>query len=73
MDMAKRGRVSTTSETDSGRNTQFRDNQTGADMTRAEFVRHIEGGNYPNYHVRVVEGVKTPASNPDTSESNNLG
>lgn len=67
-----RKRVTVTSETDSGRNTNFHDNYTGADMTRAQFVRQIEDGNYPNYHVRNVNGVKTPVSNPDDSENNNL-
>ncbi|MDE0246372.1 MAG: hypothetical protein OXO56_00370, partial [Gammaproteobacteria bacterium] len=46
---------------------------TGADMTRAQFVREIEQGNYPNYHVREIDGVKTPVSNPDGSSRNNLG
>lgn len=41
-------------------------------MTRAEFVREIERGNYPNYHVRDINGVKTPASNPDGNPRNNL-
>lgn len=71
--MARKGRVATIIETETGRNTRFRDNQTGNTMSRAEFVRQIEAGNYPNYHVRNVNGVKTPASNPDTSEDNNLG
>ena len=54
--MAKSGRVSTTAESDTGRNTQFRDNVTGATMSRAQFVREIEQGHYPDYHVRVVGG-----------------
>jgi hypothetical protein len=41
-------------------------------MTRPEFVRQIESGNYDNYHVRKINGVKTPVSNPDNSEKNNL-
>lgn len=65
-------RVSVTRETDSGRNEKFRDNRTGQDMSRSEFVRKIEKGDYPNYHVREIDGVKTPASNPDTSQNNNL-
>ena len=66
-------RITVTSESDSGRNQNFRDNFTGADMTRAQFVREIEQGNYPNYHVREIKGVKTPVSNPDGSSRNNLG
>lgn len=65
-------RVKVTKETESGRNQQFHDNQTGANMTRAQFVKEIERGNYPNYHVRKVNNIKTPASNPDNSEDNNL-
>jgi hypothetical protein len=69
--MAKR--VSVTRESGSGRNQQFHDNRTGRNMSREEFVRQIERGTYPNYHVRKINGVKTPASNPDSSENNNLG
>lgn len=65
-------RISVISESESGRNQQFRDNRTGRRITRAEFVNKIEGGRYDNYHVRVINGVKTPVSNPDRSEDNNL-
>lgn len=65
-------RISVVSESDSGRNQQFRDNATGREMSRGEFVRQIESGNYPKYHVRVVNDVKTPVSNPDGSANNNL-
>ena len=67
-----RKRVSVTSESDSGRNERFHDNYTGADMTRAQFVRQIQGGAYENYHVREINGVKTPVSNPDGKEGSNL-
>lgn len=67
-----RKRVTVTQESPSGRNQRFHDNYTGADMTRTEFVRQIEQGNYPNYHVREIDGVKTPVSNPDDSTNNNL-
>jgi len=66
-------RVKVTNESDSGRNLRFHDNFTGEDMTRAEFVRAIERGDYPNHHVRVVKGLKTPAANPDGNPRNNLG
>ena len=65
-------RVKVTSETDSGRNTAFHDNFTGSDMTRGKFVREIKSGNYTNYHVRNVNGVPTPVSNPDRNRDNNL-
>ena len=67
-----RKRVTVTDESDSGRNKQFHDNCTGADMSRAGFVREIEIGNYDNYHVRNVNGIKTPVSNPDATRNNNL-
>lgn len=66
-------RVTVTDENGDGRNLQFHDNVTGANMTRAEFVQRIEAGAYPHYHIRVVNGIKTPVSNPDSSENNNLG
>lgn len=66
-------RITVTSETNTGRNNNFRDNVTGATMTRAQFVRQIENNVYDNYHVRVINGIKTPVSNPDKSSNNNLG
>ncbi len=66
-------RIKVTGESDSGRNQRFHDNFTGATMTRPQLVREIERGNYPNYHVREINGVKTPVSNPDGSSRNNLG
>ena len=67
-----RKRVTVTSESSSGRNQRFHDNYNGQDMTRAKFVQEIKSGNYANYHVRMVNGVATPVSNPDRSENNNL-
>lgn len=67
-----RKRVTTTSENSTGRNTTFHDNYTNNDMTRNQFVKQIESGNYDNYHVRTINGVKTPVSNPDKNVNNNL-
>lgn len=67
-----RKRVSVTKESESGRNLQFHDNRGGGDMSRAAFVKKIEAGQYPHYHVRKINNVKTPVSNPDKSEANNL-
>lgn len=69
--MAKR--ISVTSESSTGRNQTFHDNYTGANMTRTQFVNQIKNGNYSNYHVRIINGVATPVSNPDNSSRNNLG
>lgn len=66
-------RISVINENSSGRNIRFRDNQTGTDMSRNAFVRQIEAGKYPDYHVRVINDVKTPVSNPDRNSKNNLG
>lgn len=66
-------KVSVVGENSTGRNTKFRDEGTGRTMSRASFVSSIEAGNYPDYHVRNVNGIKTPASNPDKSKKNNLG
>lgn len=66
-------RVSVTHESDTGRNERFHDNFTGADMTRNQFVRQIQQGNYEDYHVRNINGVATPVSNPDRNRNNNLG
>ena len=66
-------RISVTSESSTGRNMTFRDNYTGATMTRSQFVNQINNGNYSNYHVRNINGVATPVSNPDKSSRNNLG
>ena len=66
-------RVSVTHESDSGRNERFHDNYTGSDMTSKQFVNQINRGNYDNYHVRNINGVPTPVSNPDRSKNNNLG
>ncbi len=66
-------RVTVTNTNSKGRNTNFRDNVTGANMTRPQFVKQIKNGNYENYHVRKINGVDTPVSNPDRSKNNNLG
>ena len=66
-------RITVTSETESGRNKSFHDNFTGIDMSRAQFVRAIESGEYHDYHVSIINGIKTPVSNPDPSNNNNLG
>lgn len=66
-------RIVVTQRSDTGRNTKFRNTQTGEEKTRAKIVKDIEAGKLPNYHVREIDGVKTPVSNPDNSERNNLG
>jgi len=65
--------VKVTRENDSGRNLGFQDKKTGKNMTRAGFVSEINKGNYQDYHVRKINGVNTPVSNPDNKGRNNLG
>ncbi|WP_311376165.1 DUF3892 domain-containing protein [Anaerococcus lactolyticus] len=65
-------RVKTTSQSTTGRNTHFKDTKSGRYMTRQDFVKAIKAGNYSNYHVRMINGVATPVSNPDKSKNNNL-
>ncbi len=65
-------KVKVIEESTTGRNERFQDS-SGTNMTRNQFVKQIEKGNYPDYHVREVNGVKTPCSNPDSSSKNNLG
>jgi hypothetical protein len=67
-----RKKVSVISESETGRNKMFRDNYTRREMNRSEFVKEIERGNYDGYHIRKINGKKTPISNPDGSEHNNL-
>lgn len=64
--------VIVTVESGSGRNQRFHDNKTGKDMNRFEFVQEIKRGNFPDYHVREVNGIPTPVSNPDGRKGNNL-
>ena len=68
-----RKRVTVTSESSTGRNMTFHDNYTGGDMSRIQFVNSIKSGKYDNYHIRNINGVDTPVSNPDRSTNNNLG
>lgn len=66
-------RIRVTRQSKTGRNTNFKDQTTNRYMNRKTFVKSIESGNYKNYHIRVINGVKTPVSNPDTCKKNNLG
>lgn len=71
--LMKAPRVSVTQESSTGRNTKFHDNVTNRDMSRPQFVNSINAGQYPDYHVRNVNNVPTPVSNPDSKKNNNLG
>ena len=68
-----RNNVTVIKESDTGRNLRFHDSNKNRDMSRSEFVKRIEKGEYPDYHIRNINDKKTPVSNPDHSEKNNLG
>lgn len=66
-------RLKVTEESPTGRNEKFHDNFTNQDFTRDQLVNQIKNGNYENYHIRNINGVDTPVSNPDPNRNNNLG
>lgn len=68
-----KSRVRVLKENETGRNEKFRDNVNKIEMTRNQFVKAIERGEYENYHIRTINNIKTPVSNPDKSTNNNLG
>lgn len=55
-----RKNIIVTQESKTGRNLVFRDPTKKQDMSRAEFVKRIEKGEYDGYHVRKVNGTKNP-------------
>ena len=69
----KRKSVKVTKRSSTGKNVEFEDKKTGRKMSDQEFVKYIENEQYLGYHIRVIKGVKTPVSNPDGKEGNNLG
>lgn len=61
-------KVTVNSESETGRNLTFHDNETRKNMNREQFVNSIDNGRYPNYHIRNINGIPTPCSNPDKSK-----
>lgn len=59
-------------ESDRGSNLTFLDMVSGEVMGRDTVVARIEAGSYPNYTVKVINGISTPVSKPDGRETNNL-
>lgn len=64
-------KIKATSENKTGRNTHF-DVGSRSNVTRAQVVREIKNGQHPDYHVREINGVLTPVSNPDKTTNNNI-
>lgn len=63
--------VIVTEQTDSGLNQAFKA-PGRPEMSRPEFVKQIEKGNFPDYHVLHKDHMKIPRSNPDGKKGNNL-
>ncbi len=55
------------------RNLIFFDTKNNKELTLEQLVKMIEKGKYPKYHIRIINGIKTPCSNPDKNKKNNLG
>lgn len=60
-------------ESKKGRNEIFFDTEKKTILTAGEFVALIESGQYPGYTVKIIKGIATPVSIPDSREANNLG
>ena len=65
------GKVKVTKKSEVGRNTRFQ--HGNRNLSRTKFVKEIEKGKHPDYHIRQINKIKTPVSNPDKSKKNNLG
>ena len=59
-------KIKVTKQSPTGRNEKF-------EISRADLVKQIKSGQQPDYHIRKINGVDTPCSNPDKSKNNNLG
>ncbi len=66
-------KVTVVKETETVRNTRFRDDTNHHEMSRREFVNQIKRGKYDRYYTREINGIETPVSKPDKSKKNNLG
>ena len=71
--MPKGKPIVVTKETITGRNVQFQNKYTGESMTLLQFISAIKNSQYTGYHIREINGVETPVSNPDNKKGNNLG
>ncbi|NQZ28794.1 MAG: hypothetical protein HRT98_00180 [Mycoplasmatales bacterium] len=63
--------IKVTSHSNTGRNTHF--NVNGNSYTRAQTANIIKRTPNSGYHVRKINGLNTPVSNPDRTRKNNLG
>lgn len=65
--------LKTINVSNTGRNLIFLDTKNNKELTLEQLVKMIEKGKYPKYHIRIINGIKTPCSNPDKNKKNNLG
>ena len=65
-------KIVVTGESPTGRNLRF-DVPGQGNLSRQRLVQEIRAGEHPDYHVRVINGLPTPVSNPNGRESDNLG
>jgi hypothetical protein len=68
-----RERVIVTRETATDRNVEFLDIVTRRIMSREQFVTAIRAGSYPDYEVRLINGLATPMSRANQTTDDNLG
>ncbi|MER2010242.1 MAG: hypothetical protein ABS939_22645 [Psychrobacillus sp.] len=64
-------KITVMSEDKNGRNQTFK--VGNGYLNREQLSQSIKNGNHPNYHVRNINGLDTPVSNPDKFSGNNLG
>jgi hypothetical protein len=59
-------------ESETGRDILYGDLNTYEEYTLPELVQRIEAGLYPNYHLRVINDIQTPVSNPNKIVADNI-
>jgi hypothetical protein len=67
-----KNKITVTHESETGRNTRF-DVPGQGDISRQALVQQIRAGQPADYHLRVINGLATPVSNPNGSDCDNLG
>ena len=60
--------LKTINESNTERNLIFLDTKNNKELTLEQLVKMIEKGKYPKYHIRIINGIKTPCSNPDKNK-----
>ena len=60
--------LKTINESNTERNLIFLDTKNNKELTLEQLVKMIEKGKYPKYHIRIINGIKPPCSNPDKNK-----